>query len=233
MITSGLPSNLPNVCDIAFVKTMCAYKAYKDYPNVAKFWHQTDEKGNITAVISCINFYATLWFDGGDENEIISFFSFLNPTGIFTSKETALKLNLAINEECFVFKKEPPFETASYTEKAQPRQLLNLLKQGLTIPDGDGFVADVTFRKYHGCAYYVTQKNGGALLFTNDNTAIINGIAVKKNTRSKGVGSALIKLLLSKAENRTVFACCIEKNKNFYIKNGFTLIGEAAYCEEE
>ncbi len=233
MIISGLPSFLEQINDIAFVKTMCAYTAYKDYPNIAQFWHRTDSDGNITAVISCINSYANLWCNNEETEELKAFFSFLSPTGIFTSLKTAEKLNFGINEECFVFVKQPPFESINYNETSEPRQLLEALRQGLAIPDGDGFVADVTFRKYHGCAEYVTQNGGGALLFTSDKTAILNGIAVNRNSRSKGLGSQLLKLLLSKAENRTVYACCVEKNKEFYLKNGFNYIDKAAYCEEK
>ncbi len=232
MIVSGLPSALTPISDPAFVKTMCAYSAYKDYPNIAQFWHRTDSLGNITAIISCINSYANLWCNNEDKQELVSFFNFLSPTGIFTNLETAQTLKFKINEECLTFVKHPPFQKAENCENKTPRQLLSILRQGLQIPDGDGFVADVTFRKYHSCAEYVTQDSGGALLFMNDDTAIINGIAVNKNTQRKGLGSQLLKLLLSKAENRSVYACCIEKNKEFYIKNGFSYIGKAAYCEE-
>ena len=89
----------------------------------------------------------------------------------------------------------------------------------------------MTFRVLHGCAHFVTENNSGGLLFTGDNNAIINGIAVARDNRGKGQGSRIVKLLLSRAQNKNVYACCTEKNKGFYLKNGFSLIGKAAYCE--
>jgi len=233
VINSGLPLNLPEIKDIALVKILCAYKAYKEHDNIAQFWHQTDENGNITAVMGCINGYLNLWSNNTYPDEVFSFLKFISPNGIFTSKETAEVLKLKINEPCHCFFKLPPFERISNTEYKEPRQLLKILRKGLEIPDGDGFVSDVSFRKYHGCADYVTYDGGGALLYTADSVAIINGIAVPKDKRGKGVGSKLISLLLSCAENRTVYTCCTNKNKNFYLKNGFTYFGDAAYCEEK
>ena len=207
MIASPLPSSLPEILDPAFTKTMCAYMAYKDYGNIAQFWHQKAKDGDITAIISSINGYVNLWCnENADRNELKSFLKFLSPTGIFTGLDTAKALKLKINEKCLVFIKEPPFEILMDNTYAQPRELLECIRKGLEIPDGDGFVADVTFRKYHNCAEYTIKDGGGALLFLNDSTAIINGIATPKESRGKGLGTILLKQLLSKAGNRTVFA---------------------------
>lgn len=233
MILDGLPSKIPEIISPAVTKILCAYKAYKNHPSVAQFWYQTDKSDNIISLIGCINGYVNLWSNNENTDELSSFLSFISPTGIFTDSDTAKTLNLTVNERCLCFIKKPPFE--SFTEKTQgePRDLLEVLRKGLSIPDGDGFVADVSFRKYHGCAEYVIKDGGGALLFMSDNSAILNGIAVPDSSRGKGLGSTLLSLLLSFAENRTVYACCTENNKNFYLKNGFTLIGNAAYCEEK
>lgn len=233
MINSGLPKEISEIVSPAVTKILCAYKAYKCHPNIAQFWHQTDDSGNLTSLIGVINSYANLWSNNSNTEELISFLSFLSPVGIFTHLDTANKLNLHINEKCLCFKAEPPFEAMGEIDKCQPRELLNALRSGLTIPDDDGFVADVSFRLYKGLADYVTKDGGGALLYMNDNSAILNGIAVPKENRSKGLGSTLLKHILSIAGNRSVYACCKDKNKDFYIKNGFALIGYAAYCEEK
>ena len=231
MILSGLPDRLPQICDASLVKTECAYKAYKDYPNIAEFYHGVNAKGKVFALISKIDGYVNLWAQEEHRQELCEFLRFLSPMGIFTDTHTADYLNLKIKEECLVFKTLPPYESIFNNENKQPRELLNILRQGLSIPDGDGFVADVTFRVLHGCAHFVTENNSGGLLFTGDNNAIINGIAVARDNRGKGQGSRIVKLLLSRAQNKNVYACCTEKNKGFYLKNGFSLIGKAAYCE--
>ncbi len=233
MILSGMPEKLPNVCDAALVKVKCAYKAYKDYDNIAQFYHGISAQNEVYAVIGKISGYISLWTDGSEIEELKKFLDFLGFTGIFTSLKTAQLLNLKIDETCLVFKAEPPFEKTSNSESCQPRELMEILRQGLSIPNGDEFIADVSFRVLHGCADYVVKDGGGALLFFDENDALVNGIAVPKNERNKGHGSRILKALLSRAEERSVYACCVEKNKHFYIKNGFSLIGEAAYCEEK
>ncbi len=232
MILSGLPEKQLNISDAALIKIKCAYAAYRDYNNVAQFYHG-EADGSVFAVIGKICGYVSLWTDGRNKEELKSFLKFIGYNGIFTSLKTAQSLNLKINEECLVFKALPPFEKAETSQSASVRELLAVLRQGLTIPDADEFVADVTFRVLHGCADYVTEDGGGAVLFYDQSGALINGIAVPQNNRGKGQGSRIMKLLLSRAENREVYACCVEENKHFYIKNGFSLIGEAAYCEEE
>lgn len=232
MILSGLPHKLPCICDAALVKIKCAYKAYKDYESIAQFYHGIFQN-KVYAVIGKVSGYISLWTDGSETEELKNFLTFLGFNGIFTSLATAKLLNLKINQQCLVFKAEPPFGKVSNNENCQPRELMEILRQGLTIPDGDEFVADVSFRVLHGCADYVTENGGGALLFFDETDALVNGIAVPKDGRSKGHGSRIMKLLLSRGENRSVYACCVEKNKPFYIKNGFSLIGEAAYCEEK
>lgn len=232
MILNGIPSEIPEIRNPVAVKILCAYKAYANQPSIAQFWHQIDNNGNMLSLICSLNGYLNLWSNNSDTDEIASFIKFLSPVGIFTNLDTANKLRLRINEKCLCFEKLPPFEKTEYVENGTPRELLRVLRCGLEIPDADSFIADVSFRKYHDAAEYVIN-GGGALIYFNDQSALIHGIAVPKAERKKGVGSFLIKLILSKAESRKVYACCIKENENFYIKNGFTYIGEAAYCEEK
>ena len=233
MIFSGLTEKLPNVCDAALVKIKCAYKAYKDYDNIAQFYYGISGEDKVYAVIGKVSGYVSLWTDGSEIEELKKFLSFLGFTGIFTSLKTAHFLNLRIDEQCLVFKAEPPFEKTPIGKHCQPRELMETLRQGFSIPNTDEFIADVSFRTLHGCADYVVENGAGALLFFDDNDALINGIAVPENNRNKGIGSKILKSLLSCAGERSVYACCVENNKHFYIKNGFSLIEEAAYCEEK
>ncbi len=219
--------------DVALVKIRCSYKAYKDYDRVAQFYSGIKCDGKPYAVIAKVGGYISLYENGGDVDELKDFLKFVGFSGIFTSVKTVEKLNLKINEKCLCFKISPPYESSEKGEDGTPRKLMECLSEGLSIEDSDGFVADVTFRTLHSCADYVLKDGGGALLFYTENQGLINGIATPKNKRGKGLGSQLVKMILNKAGQRTVYACAEEKNKDFYIKNGFTLIGEAAYCEEE
>lgn len=232
MILYGLPEKLPNACDAALIKIKCTYKAYNACDSIAQFYHGVTEQNTVYAVIGKLSGYISLWTDRSQTEELKNFLNFLGYTGIFTSLDTAIFLNLRIDERCLVFKATPPFEKVCGHEMCSPRELMEILRQGLTIPNGDEFVADVSLRTLHSCADYVTENGGGALLFFDDTDAFVNGIAVPEHLRGNGQGSKILKMLLSRAQDRNVYACCVEKNKNFYIKNGFSLIGQAAYCEE-
>ena len=214
--------------DVALVKIRCSYKAYKDYDKVAQFYCGIDNDGKYYALMAKVGGYISLYTKGENTDELKEFLKFLGFSGIFTSLKTAEKLNLKINEKCLCFKIHPPFETDEKCEEGTPRKLMECLNEGLSIEDADGFVADVTFRTLHSCADYVLKDGGGALLFYTEKEGLINGISTPRNKRGKGLGSRLIKMLLNKAGQRQVYACANEKNKDFYIKNGFTLIGEAA-----
>ena len=233
MIISGFKDEFEAADDVALVKIRCSYEAYKDYDKVAQFYCGIDDKGIPYALIAKVGGYISLYSTGKNNEEIKDFLSFIGFSGIFTSLKTAEALNLRINEKCLSFKITPPFEKTEKGEEGSARRLMECLSEGLNIEDGDGFVADVTFRTIHSCADYVLKDGGGALLFYTDSQGLLNGISTPKGFRGHGLGSTLLKMLLSKAGERTVYACCNPENKDFYIKNGFALIGEAAYCEEE
>ncbi len=233
MIISEYRDEFEGVDDVALVKIRCSYKAYKDYDRVAQFYSGINDNGKAYALMGKVGGYISLYTNGENTEELKDFFKFIGFSGIFTSLETAKSLKLKINEKCLSFKISPPYEKGEISQEGTPRMLMESLKEGLGIEDADGFVADVSFRTHHCCADFVLKDGGGALLFYTEKQGLINGIATPCNYRGKGLGSRLLKMLLFKASERDVYACCNEKNKDFYIKNGFTLIGESAYCEEE
>lgn len=234
MIISEYKDEFKKVDDVALVKIRCAYKAYKNYKKVAQFYSGLDANGKVYAIIAKVGGYITLYETGQNTQELKDFLEFIKCSGIFTSYETAKRLNLKIDEKCLSFKISPPYQKSlESSENGTQRKLMECLNSGLCIEDTDGFIADVTFRTLHSCADYVIKDGGGALVFYSQNEGLLNGIATPKNVRRNGLGSCLLKMLLSKVGEKEVYACCSEHNKEFYIKNGFTLIGESAYCEEK
>lgn len=233
MIIGGLPQKLPKDESIALIKIKCAYKAYKDYPTIAQFYHGINDDGSIYAIIGEISGYINLWWDKSNAEELKSFLAFTPFKGVFTDMDSAKLLELNINEKCLVFKSVPPFNSLPPQENHTPRELMEALKEGLNINNEDDFIADVTFRAMHNCADFVVMQGGGALVYYCESEALLNGIAVNSLGRGKGTGTFLLNIIKSKIENRNLYACCIEKNKEFYIKNGFSHIGYAAYCEEK
>lgn len=230
MIREGFTS-LKNCNDCAYAKSETNYAAYKDYPSIARFFTQFNNKGDVIALISIIDSYINLTANEIND-ELICFIKSLPHKGIFTNLDSAQSLNLKIKEQCIVFVKKPPFETCSLKQEyKEAGEILSLLKNGIEIKDEDGFIADLSFRFLKGFAKYATNEMGAALLFTGNEKAVLSGIAVKEKARGMGIGKSLLRSLLSEVSLK-VFACSSDKNKKFYIKNGFIEVEKACYCEE-
>ena len=82
MITEGFPKSLPVIEDAAFVKACCSYAAYKDYNSIAQFYHGVIDN-RLYAIIAKVSDYVSLWYDGGCDEELLSFLRLTGYSGIF------------------------------------------------------------------------------------------------------------------------------------------------------
>ena len=224
-----IPKITPNV---ALAKILCHHTAYGKYEKIALFWAQYDENNRTTAVISLVDNVCTLYFDNGDTDEMASFLHMLSPRGVFTDKATAELLKLKVVTDCTVLLKKPPHENPNKIENVYRGVLYvcDVLSERLNIEDKQALYADIVHRINHGCAATVASDSSAAAIIYSDNIAVINGIAVKENMSSKGLGSATLNRLLECVRARDVFVCAEAHNVPFYIKNGFEKIDLAAYC---
>lgn len=225
-----IPKIKPNV---ALAKILCHHAAYGEYEKIALFWAQYDENKKITAIISLVDNVCTLYFDNGDAEEMTSFLRMLSPRGVFTDKATAELLGLKAITDCTVLLKKPPHENPNKIENVYRgvMHVCDILSERLNIGDKQALYADIVHRINHNCAATVSSDNSaGAIIFSGD-IAVINGIAVKENMASKGLGSATLNRLLDCVRGRSVFVCAEAHNVPFYIKNGFEKIDLAVYSK--
>ena len=90
----------------------------------------------------------------------------------------------------------------------------------------------MSHRLRHEGAIAVLNDYGVALSFLYDGGGIISGIGVDPSYRNKGFGSKLLEEICE-ITGGDIFACTDESNKGFYIKNGFSYIGNAVYLGME
>ena len=230
-LTKALPDI--NVRNVAYVRLMCLYAAYRDYDKIALFWVQQDGEKPATALISLIDNAMIICRNGGDTEELKAFINAIAPANIFTDVDTANALGLKIILECASLYKEPPFDTARKTENTYEglSRVYDILSKHLDVGARDGFIADMSHRIRRGTAGYVTSKYSAGVILFCDNYATLAGIAVESDDRRKGLGTATLNRLLEIIKERTVYICAEYKNVPFYEKNGFAVKSKVAYCK--
>ncbi len=222
-----------DICSAAYIKVCCAAAAYSEYEKIGLFWKQTNEDGKITALISLIDNSMTICNIGGDIEELRAFIKCIGPSLVFTELNTANALGLNIGTVCDTLFIDPPydFEDAAENTYAGLDYAYKTVTERLYVGDEAAFKADISHRIRHNCASYVTTPLSAAFLLYCDEGAILSGIAVKKESAGKGIGSATFKRVLMMARTRRVYVCAEEKNTPFYLKNGLKIIERCAYCK--
>lgn len=213
--------------DIGFVRICCNLAAYGSYDKIALFWAQTDEKGTATALLCLMDGALTVTFDGGDKKELTDFMAFLDIKNIFCEKDTADALGLKYQKVLTVMKCEPPFDIRSAAENTNCgiKYLFDMLKNDFALSE-QAFIADISHRLRHNCAFYITTDYSAAVCLYSGNSAMITGICVNKNKRGLGLGSAALARIKAGLRDKTVYAVT-DGAAEFYIKNGFIKAGQA------
>ena len=218
---------------ISLAKILSQYKAFGNTPISPGFWIQ-GTGGKVTAVISLYGHELTLYCKGGNLEEIWDFIRVIHPKRVFTEMENLMAPCDARIKQVFL-KKLPVKEVLRGTEVSL-KELYDRLLSGqdgdVSLPRFEDFCGDISHRLRHGGAVAIAKDFGAAISFLFEGGGIISGIAVDKACRGKGFGSKLLKEIC-KISGGDIFACTDESNKDFYIKNGFSYIGDAVYLEME
>ena len=217
MISLADGEALTYIPKISFMHSLCLSSAFG-----ADLWVQR-VSGRETAVISRLGGRLNITADDADFEEIKEFISVLGFSEILTEEKTASALGFSAADKFAVLKKVSRGEK----ENPQPPSLSALygaLKEGedgdITLPPFEIFAPDISHRLRHGGAVAIVNEFGGALAFTCSFGCVINGIAVKKEQRGRGLGKKLLEDICGYTEG-DAFVCTSGKNADFYTKNGF------------
>lgn len=214
---------------VSFAQILCLKSAFDGSVLEQDMWIQLNED-KITSVIAKNGGRLYICSDKPDVNELREFISVISPEEIFTEEGTSrlLRLDVIKSFSVMLLKRD------AAAEKCRRDVPLKTIFEGLSLgsdvdvslPPFEDFAVDFSHRLRHGAAVCVVRDFGAAIAFTYPSGAVINGISVAKDMRHKGQGSLLLKELLKQISG-SVFACCSDKNKEFYIKNGFMEIDTA------
>ncbi len=218
---------------ISLAKILSQYKAFGNTNISPDFWVQ-EKDGVITAVISLYGNELTLYCNNGDLEEIWDFIKVIHPKRVFTESENLITPCNAMAKQ--VFLKKLPLAKSLPLANVSLKELYDKLLLGsdgdVALPCFEDFLLDISHRLRHQGAVAIVKDYGAALSFLYEGGGIISGISVDKSYRSKGLGSKLLREICE-VTGGNIFACTDEKNKEFYIKNGFSYIGNALYLEME
>ncbi len=205
-------------------------RAFKNSPLENDFWVQYEGE-KITAVMSLNGGSMNIWCDGADFFELRRFLVALSPAVLFTEYENAAPLGLKCERvrNMLTFKTE---KTAESSADFTLRELYDRLDFGrdvdIHLPSFEVFAPDVSHRLRHGGAVAAVKEEGAALAFLYEGGAVMTGIALSPASRGKGLGKRLLQELLSHIDG-DFFVAANDKNKEFYLKNGFTLRGRVCF----
>lgn len=218
--------------DIYSVRIFSLINAYGAKYEFAKFYRQTDEKNNITAIISSLDNDVTVSFDEfrADKEEISQFICITGFSTVICDE--SLHMNFSF-ESGDVMKSEKKIEkTCNYTQINKYPELFDLYN--FSDYDCNGFnmwYADISHRIRHGAAKAAILNIGDEIISSaifssiyNDD-AIITAVKTNPKFRKMGYGSAIVSAMC--ADVRGTVYLMREKNKNesFYEKLGFKNIG--------
>ena len=224
--------------NIFLVKILSNMTAYGSLPCV-QTWVQDKN-----AVIQTVDDSAVIFANtNADFDEIAEFLPFCGAKTVFTSYENAAKLRLNVMESGIILRKSrttahsPPsgITRQYYPDYSRIHSLL--YNCGFTLPNRDDFAADLSLRLRNDTARIFCNNNYTALCIVGCETAksaIISAVAASPDIRRHGLGSDVLTAACSSLENeqKQVYLYReIDKNEDFYLKNGFTEIGSFASCK--
>lgn len=222
------------VTTMSLAKIYAQDKAFSDSPLENNFWVQTD-CDKITAVISEDSGSMNLYCDGADYGELHDFLSVISPAVIFTEYENAeplkIKCDRVRNMLTYHSQKSENIKT-DFTLQSLYDGLDNGSDVDIHLPSFEIFAPDVSHRLRHGGAVAVCKEYGAALAFLYPDGGVMSGIALSPEFRGKGLGKTLLRELLSNIDG-DFFVAANDINKNFYLRNGFTLAGTVCFGKLE
>lgn len=228
MITLLGNESLPHISKVSFAVTSCLLTAFNNSTLSPEVWVQKEDE-KITAVISRFGGRVNLCFLGGNIEEIREFLAVIGFSELFCEAPAALALGFKDYNTFKVLR----CKTQKKKDFVSPVGL-NPLYEGLSfgsdsdieLPPFEVFAPDVSHRLRHGGALGIVEDFGAALAFCGNKLNVINGIAVKKSHRKKGLGQKLLNRILEVLDG-DVFALATANTSEFYIKNGFEDVGTA------
>ena len=219
-----LTENLPYIYNVSaeLIKIRCLYDMYKGDDRVM-FWCQDVDR----AVIAMTDGNMIIHNNGAETEELKEFVKALSPVCIFGDLDTLTAIGHIPKEVINIMSRKADIEGETVGDRLSSEEIYELLDvDGLSLPEYPYFAVDYCRRINRGGADSFGLKNKcAAISFKSGDLAIINGIAAKE----KGFGKVALKAILQRNYGKTLYVCCRDNVKGFYLKNGFTPLYYGGY----
>ncbi|MDE5671570.1 MAG: GNAT family N-acetyltransferase [Eubacterium sp.] len=221
-----------NSTDIYSVRILSLLNAYGcKYPFV-RFYRQKDVNGNITAIISYLDYDATVSFSSeANKNEITEFLSVIGFSSVLCDEHLIVSADY---EDGIVMKSNKNIEISmpyiKIDEYPPLFDLYNFIDYGES--NFEAWYVDINHRIRHNAAKAVTlnikDEIISSAIFSSiyKNNAILTGVQTKPEFRKMGYGSALVSAMCCDFGGNVYLMRENERNESFYKKLGFENIGK-------
>lgn len=220
--------------NLGFVETkiLSNFLAYKTAYPFLTFW-QGKKHEKITSVIC--KFEDTVFLsvlDDSDYNELKDFLEVIGFSSIQAEVSVLERLGFSGYGKYVCLKLQNACDGNKKPHAVNLKRLYDIIfeaqDKNLTPPEFDGWYADLSHRIRHSTAVAVMEETSGGAIASHITpySAVISGVRVLKESRGQGKGTLLIKKLLNLLPGKTVYTATDCKTAKFYIKCGFTPIGE-------
>ena len=217
-------SKLPNTAfySAVYTKISALFKAYGSKYTFCIFWEQVDNSDNITAIICKYYSALTIYLENSaDITELSEFANSLGFSEILSNQKLfsdSIRFN-GVNKACG-FKGEFDYHI-NINSARECYNVLNQHKDNINLPEFDSWYVDISHRIRHKAAIIKNIDNASLVCLIGNNTALLNGIAVDLNYKSKGMGKRLLQDFIDNAPIKDIFAICTDEVVGFYLSCGF------------
>lgn len=217
--------------DIYYVRIMSLIKAYGCDYDFACFYRQSDEKKNITAIMSKLDNDWTLCFDDkADFDELKEFFCVIGYSSILS--DSFFEFSDSFDEGMVMSsakKVELPLQYAEIDRFPKLMELFNFVDYDTA--DFESWYVDISHRIRHSCANAYTLNvndeiiSSGIFSSIYNDAAILTAVRTSPEFRHMGYGSLLVSEMLSDIKGMVYLMREMNLNEQFYIKLGFNNTG--------
>lgn len=213
--------------DLFTVRINALAAAYGFSYDFARFYVQSDEDGDLTAIISYLDNDATLAFlPEADFSELSFFFKTIGYSSLLCKEGFEFD---AYYNDGVIMRSVKYFDVAPgmgvFDEYPKLMDLFNFIDYDKQ--DFESWYVDLSHRIRHGTAKAVALTVEGEIVSSGifssitDDGAVLTSVNTKAAFRHMGYGSALVKKMTADI-GRTVFLMREkDRNEEFYIKSGF------------
>ena len=220
------------------IRMSAALKSYGTDCSFADFWLVLDGE-RVVGAISKLDGDLTLCADCASD-EIREFIGIIGAQTLIAERGLLLQLGFEnfssqgaimryaggnIDENAFVIDSQP-------SVMAVCKLLCECEGESIRVGELDRFYTDLSLRVRRGTAVCYAYDNKGVAVASAvmDSGAIIGGVAVRQSERKGGIGSALVKRLVSDlTDKKDIYLLRLEnENESFYKRLGFENVGDWA-----